>query len=256
MARIKQFIKDKLQVQIYDNSEEMGLQAANLTADLIRRLLETKENVNMIFAAAPSQNSMLYHLVQQRNIDWTRINAFHMDEYIGLPENAEQSFGNYLKTHIFSFLPFKSINYLSGNASDLDSECQRYSELLSYYPVDIVCLGIGENGHIAFNDPWNADFADSKTVKIVVLDPVCRQQQVNDGCFAKLDDVPEKALTLTIPALVKASHMICCVPHLNKRLAVKRTIFDEISVQTPATVLRNHDSAVLFCDRESGKDIL
>ena len=179
-----------------------------------------------------------------------------MDEYIGLSTEAPQSFGRYLKSHIFDLVPFRSVNLLCGTAENLEEECSRYAKLLSDNPVDIVCLGIGENGHIAFNDPWVADFDDPKLVKAVPLDPVCRMQQVHDGCFASLSDVPEKALSLTIPALVNAKHMVCSVPNKNKREAVKRTVNEEISTEVPATIMRKHASAVMFCDAESGRDIL
>ena len=255
MAEIKKILKDKLQVYVYENNEEMGAGAAKRTGEYIRALLKEKESINMIFAAAPSQNTMLNNLILEEGIDWTRIHAFHMDEYIGLPSDAEQSFGRYLKEHIFDRVPFSSVNLLCGTA-DPDEECLRYSALLEKNPVDIVCLGIGENAHIAFNDPWVADFDDPKLVKVVPLDPVCRLQQVHDGCFKDLESVPEKALTLTIPALTNAKHMVCCVPHATKRQAVKNTVFGDITVDIPATIMRKHDCAVMFCDRNSGEDLL
>lgn len=135
-----------------------------------------------------------------------------MDEYIGIHAEAPQSFGNFLRQRIFDKVPFKTVNYLNGQAENLEEECKRYSELLLRHPVDIVCLGIGENGHIAFNDPDVANFNDSQLVKVVELDPICRQQQVNEKCFETFDLVPAKALTLTIPALLKADWMFCIVP--------------------------------------------
>lgn len=256
MAEIKSFVRDKLTVRVFENSDEMGCEAALFTSGLIRTLLEEKETVNMIFAAAPSQDTLLKYLVKDNSVDWPRINAYHMDEYIGLSAQTPQSFASYLKSHIFDLVPFKSVNLLKGNAEDPEAECERYSRLLEENPADIVCLGIGENAHIAFNDPWVADFEDKKLVKIVPLDPVCRMQQVHDGCFASLSDVPEKALSLTIPALVNARHMVCSVPKKSKKDAVRRTVYDEITADVPASVMRRHNSAVMFCDAESGEDIL
>lgn len=256
MAILRQLQAGRLHVKIMDSRETMGQEAARATAECLQALLDIQPVVNMIFAAAPSQNEMLHYLVQAPGIDWTRVNAFHMDEYIGLAPDAPQSFGRYLREHIFSLLPFGSVNYLNGQAGDIEAECARYSRLLQENPVDIVCLGIGENGHIAFNDPWAADFDDPALVKAVPLDPVCRQQQVNDGCFAALDDVPARAMTLTIPALCSAGHMFCTVPASTKAWAVEHTVADEISARLPATALRRHADATLFCDPDSGAGLL
>jgi len=148
------------------------------------------------------------------------------------------------------------VNYINGSADDIDGECKRYSRLLEENPVDIVCLGIGENGHIAFNDPGVADFNDPVRVKMVELDEICRNQQVNDGCFATIDDVPTHALTLTIPALISAKVMFCVVPAKTKKWAVTQTIKGNISEECPATILRNHNHAILYCDQQSGACLL
>lgn len=256
MAILKEMKADNLKVIISDSRETMGQVAARQAGACIRALLADKEQINMIFAAAPSQNETLKYLLNEGDIDWSRINAFHMDEYVGLSREAPQSFGRYLYEHVFSHLPFKSINYLRGDAPDAQAECERYSALLREYPVDVVMLGIGENGHIAFNDPWVADFNDPVLVKRVPLDPVCRQQQVNDGCFASLDQVPEQALSLTIPALAKAGHMFCTVPAPTKRNAVTMTVTGKVSAEVPATIMRDHMDATLFCDPDSAADLL
>ena len=243
--------KDKLFVKIFDTRDEMGKAAANDIAECIKELLSKKEEINMIFAAAPSQNDMLYHLCERNDIEWERINAFHMDEYIGLKSDAPQCFSNFLKRYIFDLKPFKSVNLINAAATDPAAECQRYTELLKKYPVDIVCMGIGENGHIAFNDPHVADFNDSQTVKVVELDEVCRMQQVNDGCFLSIDEVPKYALTLTIPTLVSANYNFCVVPAPTKANAVKNTVEGEINEKCPATILRNKDNAIMYCDKDS-----
>ena len=248
---MKTLQKDLLTVNIYESRTEMGQAAAKDIKAKILELLKTKETINMIFAAAPSQNEVLYALATDREIPWNRVNAFHMDEYIGLPADAPQGFGNFLREHIFGLADFKSVSYIDISATDADAECARYSELLKKNPTDIVVMGIGENGHIAFNDPPVADFNDKKMVKPVVLDEICRNQQVNDGCFAKLDDVPKMAITLTVPTLFAGDYLFCIVPAPTKAKAVKATICGEIGEACPATVLRRHKNAVLYLDGDS-----
>ena len=201
---MKSYNVDKLNVKIFENREIMGQNAAADIKSRFAELLSKKEEINVIFAAAPSQNDVLLSLVNDKSIEWNRINAYHMDEYIGLPSDAPQGFGNFLRRSLFDLLPFKSVNCIDSTATDAEAECERYSKLLNDNLADIVVMGIGENGHIAFNDPPVANFGDTKTVKVVELDAVCRQQQVNDGCFAKIDDVPTHAVTLTVPALCAA----------------------------------------------------
>ena len=248
---MKTFIKDQLRVNVYSSRDEMGMAAAADVKAAILRALADKETINMIFAAAPSQNEVLANLATDREIPWDRVNAFHMDEYIGLDKNAPQGFGNFLCDHIFGIAPFKSVNYIRIDAPDAEEECRRYEKLLRDNPVDIVVLGIGENGHIAFNDPPFADFDDARLVKTVKLDEVCRNQQVNDGCFAKIDDVPTHALTLTVPALMSGKELYCIVPAKTKANAVERTVNGEITEDCPASVLRTHSAATLYLDPDS-----
>lgn len=242
---------DSLEGSIHDSRLAMGEAAATTAIQILRTLLEIKPAVNMIFAAAPSQNEFLEVLIQHQGIDWGRVNAFHMDEYVGLPENTPQRFGNFLKERLFARLPFRSINYLNGNAVDPQEECLRYTRLLRQHPTDIVCMGIGENCHIAFNDPHVADFNDPLVVKVVDLDDACRQQQVNDGCFGTLREVPTQAITLTVPALLRAPHIFCMVPGPTKAGAVWHTLHEEIIPSYPSTILRKHPNAILFLDQES-----
>ena len=242
---------DKLEVKIFGTRAEMGKQAAEEIRERLASLLLEKEDVNVIFAAAPSQSDVLAALVADKDIEWSRINAFHMDEYIGLSADAPQGFGNFLRKHIFDLAPFRSVNCIDVTATDPVAEAERYSELLKKYPTDLVVLGIGENGHIAFNDPPVADFADPLLVKPVKLDEICRNQQVNDGCFAKLEDVPTHALTLTVPALVKAPYLFCIVPAPTKAWAVKETLTGSIDERCPASILRKCDNATLYLDSDS-----
>lgn len=243
--------KDNLTVKIYSTREELGSAAGIEAGNKIKELQLTQQFVNIIFAAAPSQNEFLETLINQEGIEWERINAYHMDEYIGLPADAPQGFGNFLKERIFDLKPFHSVNYLNGQCESKNDECIRYGELLAANPADIVCMGIGENGHIAFNDPHVADFHDKVQVKVVELDGQCRQQQVNEGCFTLIGQVPTHALTVTIPVLVNARYIFCMVPSSNKAQAVANTIEHEISEHYPSTILRSHPSAILYLDTES-----
>ena len=244
---------DTLQVRQFATRQELGADAARQAGDKIRELLAAQETVNVIFAAAPSQNEFLDALALQPDIDWQRVNAFHMDEYIGLADEAPQRFGNFLKDRFFAKVPLKTVFYINGNVSDPDAECARYEALLRAHPTDIVCMGIGENCHIAFNDPHVALFNDPVLVKKVGLDLTSRWQQVHDGCFPTLDEVPEYALTLTIPALIKAPTVYCMVPAAHKAEAIAHTLQDAVSETYPSTILRQHPDATLFIDADSGK---
>ena len=251
---MREINKDKLIAKIYSGRPELGAAAAEILTAKISELLKTKEYINIIFASAPSQNEFLAELLN-KNIEWNRINAFHMDEYIGLHPDASQGFGNFLKDRLFTKVNCREVNYLNGNATDPQDECKRYSDLLINYPTDIVCLGIGENTHLAFNDPHVADFNDPLIVKVVDLDQDCRSQQVNDGCFATIDDVPTHALTITMPALFKSTFAYAIVPGKFKANAIFHTLNSDISELYPSTILRRHDHAVLFIDEDSASKL-
>lgn len=248
---MKSFKKDNLEVRVYENRTLMGEAAAHDIKAKIAELLSKKAEINMIFAAAPSQNDVLKALVEDTSIEWGRINAYHMDEYIGLDKNAPQGFGNFLKAHIFGLVPFKSVHYIDITTTDPEGEAARYGELLKKNPTDIVVMGIGENGHIAFNDPPVANFNDPQAVKPVKLDEICRQQQVNDGCFASIDQVPTHAMTLTVPTLVAAPYLFCIVPAPTKAKAVYETINGTIDEHCPASILRLQNNAILYLDDKS-----
>ena len=246
---MRTFKKDKLTVYISDSRPAMGKAAATVCADFIRTLFAEKEEINVVFAAAPSQNEFLEELLKT-DVDFTRINAYHMDEYVGLKPTDKQSFATYLTEHIFGKAPFKSIHVIDTSVG-AEQACANYTELLTKNKIDLVCMGIGENGHIAFNDPPVADFADPYVIKKVELDEICRNQQVNDKCFETLNDVPRYALTLTIPTLMSAKYIVCTVPATTKAQAVKHTMEDEISTACPATILRTHENAAMFLDQDS-----
>ncbi|MEA5016729.1 MAG: glucosamine-6-phosphate deaminase [Candidatus Limiplasma sp.] len=240
--------KDKLHIRIFDSREEMGKAAATDAAEIITRVIAQKGVANLVFAAAPSQNEFLAYL-QQEDIDWGKVNAFHMDEYIGLAENAPQRFGNFLRRAIFDHLPFRSVSYLLDGDMSPEEACAAYARQLLETPPDAVFLGIGENGHLAFNDPGEADFFEAATVKIVQLDEACRQQQVNDGCFATLADVPQRAITLTIPMLMRIPHALCIVPGETKARALQMTAEGPVTTACPASILRAKEGAVVYTER-------
>lgn len=250
---------DSLNVEVYPDRPSMGRAAAAFVAKAMRDHAQKHAETRMIFAAAPSQNEMLETLVTTPGLDWSRVRGFHMDEYLGLPANHPASFRNFLNQKIFQRvgIPTENLHLVPGERTERPMlACLAYEELLKAYPVDILCAGIGENGHLAFNDPPVADFLDPVLIKIVRLDPACRQQQVNDGCFATINDVPTHAFTLTVPALLAAPVACVVVPGPLKRNAVKGALFGPIDESNPASALRRHAGATLFLDKDSGADLL
>ena len=243
--------RDFLKVHILENRTVMGKYAGRTASEAIKRAIADKGEARVIFAAAPSQNEVLAYLVSDSQIDWTKVVAFHMDEYIGLAPGAPQRFSRFLKTHLFDLVPLKAVHLLHGEVGD----CDAYAERLKEKPIDVVCLGIGENGHLAFNDPPVADFSDPAWVKMVELDQICRAQQVNDGCFQTLDDVPTHAVTLTIPALFSGGELICTVPGKTKRIAIRDALLGPISTKCPASILRTHPNCHLYVDQEGYEDV-
>ncbi|MBR1706243.1 MAG: glucosamine-6-phosphate deaminase [Bacteroidales bacterium] len=248
---LNQFYTDLLAVKLFDNRKALGEAAGKEAADCLRDLLSRKEEVTVLFAAAPSQNEFLAYLRQAGDIDWSRVIALHMDEYVGLAHDAPQGFGNFLRRSIFDMLPFKDVLYIDAGLSP-EGNMARYDHLLSCYPIDVVFMGIGENGHIAFNDPHVADFHDPLRIKQVRLDEKCRNQQVHDGCFQTLEEVPEYALSLTCPVLFGADRLFCIVPAATKAEAVRNTVLGPVGEACPATILRRHPAATLYVDQDSG----
>ncbi len=240
-------------VNIYKDRDSMAKAAAIECRKKIKYMVEQESHVRMVFAAAPSQTEFLSYLTAAPDIPWNCVTAFHMDDYIKLPRDAPQRFSNWLDQHLFSKVPFKKINKIASTGTPEDI-CARYAAQLSEDPINIVCLGIGVNGHLAFNDPPVADFEDKLDVKLVKLDDVCRQQQVDDGCFESFSEVPEYAVTLTIPQLMSAKSLICVVPGSHKKNAVKTALFGPISVSCPASILQTHKNAKIFLDQEAGSN--
>lgn len=255
-SAISSFDVDKLKVEVYPDRRVAGKRAASVVSDRIVKLLGGQEEVRMIFAAGPSQNEFLEELSGAGGVNWSGVVAFHMDEYVGLKNDAKELWGTFMKERLFGKLNFKATHYLNPEPGDPEQECERYAGLIKEAPIDIVCMGIGENGHIAFNDPAVADFNDPRIVKIVDLDEICRQQQVHDGCFASVDRVPRQAMTVTIPAMMSARFLSIVVPGPTKSGAVRDSLKGEISTRCPASVLRRHDEAVMFLDVRSAAEVI
>lgn len=240
-----------LNIYVYNTREEMGAAAGALAAGLIRDAMAPHGKANVVFASAPSQNETLDALVAAGGIDWTRVTAFHMDEYLGAMADAPHSFRRYLIEHLISKAPVKEFHGIRGESSDPEVAARHYATLLKVNQPHVCLAGIGENGHLAFNDPPVADFRDPLDVKVVDLDLACREQQVADGMFRSLDDVPKQAISLTIPRLFRIPSLVLSVPGARKRQAVLETITGPIETACPASILRTHPSAHLFLDRES-----
>jgi glucosamine-6-phosphate deaminase len=250
------FKKGLLDISVYPDRATLGIAAWRHISTTIKKLLNQQDYVNIVFGAAPSQNETLAALANDKTIDWSRVRAFHMDEYVGLAPDSPQLFGRYLHEHFFDKVALRDIFLIDGSTNDTAGECARYATLLDIYQTDIVCLGIGENTHIAFNDPHVADFDDYDMVKVVQMDEECRLQQVHDGCFPTLDAVPEQAITLTIPALFRAKYAFCMVPGKRKADAVHLTLTTPLITPTcPASILREHPAASLFLDADSASKL-
>ena len=205
----------------------------------------------MIVGCAPSQDDLFAALVREARQTpevWCHVELFHMDDYIGLTAAHPQSFRHYLRKHFLDHVAVGTVHLLGGEAPDPLAEARRYGALLQAAPIDVICLGFGENGHLAFNDPPVADFNDPVAVKIVEMDPVCRQQQVNDGCFPSIDAVPRHALTITLPVFAAAGLLCGVVPTHRKAAAVSAALTGPIGTACPATLLRRHPHALLFLD--------
>ncbi|HKQ51938.1 MAG TPA: glucosamine-6-phosphate deaminase [Pyrinomonadaceae bacterium] len=248
---VESFRADRLNVYVYETRQKMGAAAAETVAAELRRLIEAQGRVAAVFASAPSQNEFLAALTDARDVDWPRVVGFHLDEYLGMDERAPQSFRKFLIDRLVSRVALKEFHGLRGEAEDGAAESARYAQLLAASRPDFAVLGIGENGHLAFIDPPFCDFEDPAPVKVVVLDQVCRTQQVHDGAFETLEDVPRHALSLTIPTIMACPKLFAIVPGPAKREAIRSTIEGPIATQCPASVLRRHADAHLFIDRDS-----
>lgn len=242
---------DKLNVEIHPDRAAMGRAAGAAAARFVREAITRRGSARIVVASAPSQNETLAFLATAPGIVWNKVAIFHMDEYVGLTEGHPATFRAYQKQHLLRVVTPSVFHGIRGEAADVESECRRYTGLLEEAPVDLVCMGIGENGHIAFNDPHVADFFDPLAVKVVELDEACRHQQVNDGCFPDFASVPTRAITLTCPTLMSGRHLVCSVPGPLKAKAVRETLRGPVTTMCPASILRTHPSATLYLDKAS-----
>jgi glucosamine-6-phosphate deaminase len=245
------FTVDYLSVSVYPTRHALGLASAQAASAIIRAAVDKDGSAAVVFAAAPSQNEFLAQLRADSSIDWRRVTAFHLDEYAGLPASHPASFRRFLRERLMDHVPLAAFHELAGDAPDPDAEADRYQRLLAEQPPVLVALGIGENGHVAFIDPGECDFDDPRDVRVVHLDDLCRRQQVHDGAFQRMEEVPRLALSLTIPFFLRTPHAVVTVPGALKRQAVRDALEGPIEARCPASALRRHPGAALFLDCDS-----
>ena len=251
LAGVHEFGVDALTVRVHPDEPALATEAADLAAAQLKSALARQRNAAVILASGNSQLRFLDKLFVRPGIDWSKVTFFHMDEYLGITADHAASFRSYMREHVEQRVKPGAFHYLAGDALEPLNECRRYAELLRAQSIDLCCLGLGENGHLAFNDPDVADFADPHAVKIVKLDLRCRQQQVNQGHFAGLESVPQYALTLTIPTLLSARKVLCLAPEKRKAVPVRDLLQGPIATKCPASVLRRQAHATLLLDEAS-----
>ena len=250
----KELKKEKLNVKIYETVESMGASAAKYVADALAKAISKKGSANLILATGASQFTFLKEL-KKMSIEWDKVIVFHLDEYVGMAESHPASFRKYLKERIINEVKPKRAYFLNGDVENVEKEALEYENLLKNHLIDMACIGIGENGHIAFNDPGVADFNDAKLVKIADLDEACKKQQMGEGWFATMEEVPDQALSLTVPAIMNCKAICCVVPGKRKAKIIKDTLEKEISTACPATILRKHDQTIVFLDKNSASEL-
>jgi len=248
---VKTFQVDALPVRVYRTEQEMARDVAEIARRYLGEVLGRQGSAAVILATGNSQIQFLEALIALGGVDWSRLTLFHMDEYLGIDKDHKASFRRYMRERVEQRVKPRHFQYLEGDALLPLAECERYTRLLQAQPIDLCCLGIGENGHIAFNDPPVADFADPHKVKLVKLDEPCRLQQVNEGHFPSFEAVPQYAFTLTIPMLCSAKRMLCVAPEKRKAAAVKNALQGPIATTCPASFLRRQPQATLFLDADS-----
>lgn len=240
---------DKLEVLVYETRDKMGVGAGKHIEKILVDTIDKNGEARVIFASAPSQNEALEYLVNDSKVEWDKVVGFHMDEYIGLPENSPKSFSRFIENKFFEKHTFKKW-YPMKTDGDIAKQTKEYLDLLHEKAIDLVILGVGENGHLAFIDPPVCDFNDPEDLKVVELDQVNRQQQVNDGVFATIDDVPTHALSMTIPFLLRSKHKVAIVPGPTKRDAIYNMLEKDVSTECPASVLKTVES-YLYVDEDA-----
>lgn len=240
-----------MKINIFKSIEDMGKAAAEKAAEILNEAIKRKGEANFIAATGASQFEFLNHLIKISSIDWSKTTMFHLDEYIGLPEDHLASFRRYLKERLINEVRPGRVHLIAGDAQDPEKECERLNEIISQQEIDVAFVGIGENGHLAFNDP-PADFETERPYIIVELDAACRRQQLGEGWFETIDDVPRKAISMSVKQIMKSRTIICTVPDKRKAQAVKNCFAGkEISPQHPASILKKHDHCHVFLDDQS-----
>lgn len=239
-----------MDIHISKDPGELGRAAGQATAQLIRDAIKTNGQANVILATGTSQFETLRQLLSEKEIDWSKVVMFHLDEYIGLPVTHPASFRKYLKERFIEKVPSLKAAYLINGEGDAVAECKRLNDVIAKHPVDVALVGIGENGHLAFNDP-PADFDTGEPYIIVHLDEACRKQQLGEGWFPTLQDVPQQAISMSIQQIMKSKHIICSVPDRRKAMAVKNTLEHDVSNSYPASILQTHTDCRLYLDTQS-----
>lgn len=247
----KIFRVDELMVQIYKTEAEMAQEVAKIVHQYLQNLLQQQQTAAVLLATGNSQLKFLDALISLGGVDWSRISLFHLDEYLGISADHSASFRRYLRERVEQRVKPRQFHYLEGDTLQPLAECDRYTKLLQAQPIDLCCLGVGENGHLAFNDPAVANFHDPYSVKLVKLDTVNRQQQVNTGHFPNIENVPQYAFTVTIPLICAAKKIICLAPELRKAKVVKHMLQGAITTDCPVSILRQKPQATLFLDVNS-----
>jgi glucosamine-6-phosphate deaminase len=242
-------------VYVFPTKGEMGQAAANEGATRIKEAIAKHGMARIMVATGNSQQDMIGALVRVQGLDWSKIEIFHMDEYVGISPEHPGSLRFWFGKHMLKAVTPAKLHLICGEASNLDEECRRYTELLHSAPIHVCFLGIGENGHIAFNDPHVADFKDPKTIKKVVIDDRSRAQQVKEGHFPDVASVPSEALTVTCPALLAAESMICCAPELRKAEAVHKSLQGPVSTSCPGSILRTHPHTSIYLDNDAASSL-
>jgi glucosamine-6-phosphate deaminase len=239
-----------MDIAIFQNPAELAETAGSAAAQLIREAIESRGSANIILATGTSQFEIINQLILQKDIDWSNVVMFHLDEYIGMAATHAASFRKYLEERFLNKLPPLKAAYLINGGTDAKRECDRLADLITNHPIDVALVGIGENGHLAFNDP-PADFETSEPYIVVELDEACRRQQLGEGWFKTLDDVPRKAISMSIKQILKSKHIICSVLETRKAVAMKNALEKPVSNLYPATVLRTHADCRLYLDYDS-----
>lgn len=242
---------DKLPVSVYASADEMGLAAALDAREGINAAIDARGEANVILATGNSQLNFLRALRDLPGIDWTKVRVFHLDEYVGISPDHHASFPKFLREHFIGHVPVGNFHPIAGTAENAEATSRDYEALLREYPADLVALGWGENGHLAFNDPPYALFDDPNWVKVIELAQASRKQQVGEGHFPTIDDVPTHAITVTIPALLAAKQVLCIVPEARKVTAVNDCLYKPVAEDRPGSILRTVDHAKLYLDPES-----